>query len=417
MVAFRSNRQNLGTLFHEGDVVAEEVSEGKTDSGNKKSDPAIERLQIYVGFAKFLIGTVAIGAITVIFNQQYRNAQLDLEREKSNHALALQEKQAEVEYLSKFVANAMDKDIKLRVDFADYMKSVALSTTLQKIWSNYYVVLSKKAEDAEARIRQLDTQKQAAAEQLATVGFSPSDRAGAEQIVDRLQAIDRDLYQTQEKLDARQYGSFKENYFDFRTVLTDAAAAEKAGNYARQRDLLLGAIQRAPKTVKPFFLTRLADAYRSLHDFSNARQAMQEAVDLAPTAESMYGLAIMQKNDHRIDLALKSLSKAAEFSQGNEKSAIELVTAGYLIHNGQRDEGLQRFAALEPQLQPRDSFIINIAWFNAVADRKAEFYEAFERSLQTHPQQTLLWIDQEVDIDKYRNEERFKQLVAKARTG
>src|SRR5580692_5709934 len=90
-----------------GDVMAEEISLDKTSDadGDKKSDPAIQRLQIYVGLVKFLIGTVALGAITFFFNEQYRNAQLDLEKEKSNHAIQLQEKQAEVEYLSKFVAN------------------------------------------------------------------------------------------------------------------------------------------------------------------------------------------------------------------------------------------------------------------------------------------------------------------------
>jgi hypothetical protein len=76
-----------------GDVMAEEISLDKTSDadGDKKSDPAIQRLQIYVGLVKFLIGTVALGAITFFFNEQYRNAQLDLEKEKSNHAIQLQE--------------------------------------------------------------------------------------------------------------------------------------------------------------------------------------------------------------------------------------------------------------------------------------------------------------------------------------
>jgi NADH dehydrogenase/NADH:ubiquinone oxidoreductase subunit G len=400
-----------------GDVMAEEISLDKTSDadGDKKSDPAIQRLQIYVGLVKFLIGTVALGAITFFFNEQYRNAQLDLEKEKSNHAIQLQEKQAEVEYLSKFVANAMDKDIKVRVDFADYMKSVALSTTLQKIWSNYYIVLSKKADEAEEKIRQLEAQKQDAAKRLASVEFTQSDKASADQFIGELQDIDRKLYRIQEKLDTKQYGSFEQNYFDFQTVLGDAATAQLAGNYTRQRDLLLGAVERVPKTVKPYVLARLAESYRSLHDFSDARQTMQAAVDLTPNADSLTRLAIMQKNDHRIDLALNSLNKAAQLSQGADKAQIELITAGYLIHNGQRDEGLKRFADLEPRLQPRDDFITNIAWFNAVADRKEEFYEAFERSLAIYRQATLLWIDQEVDIDKYRNEDRFKQLVGRAR--
>jgi hypothetical protein len=398
--------------------VAAEISEENSEKGgdDKKSDPAIERLQIYVGLAKFLIGTVAIGALTLVFNERYRDAQLALEGAKNEHAVALQESRAEVEYLSTFVANAMVKDLKNRVAFADYMKSVALSLKLQKIWSSYYVAVKKNAEDEAEKIEQLNAQKRAAGKQLALLEL-PTNKAAAKEIVDQLQGIDRDLYLAQEKLDVERYGTFKENYLDYQSVMDDANTAQKAGNYSRQRDLLLGVVDRVPRTVKPYFQAQLADAYRSLHDFANARLAMQDAVDLAPTAANLAGLAIMEKNDHRLDLALKSLDKAAELSQGQLRTDIELMTAGYLIHNGQRNEGLQRFAELEPRLQPRDHFITNIAWFNAVADRKAEFYQAFERALEVNRQETLVWIVQEVDIDKYRNEERFKELVRRARAG
>jgi hypothetical protein len=145
---------------------------------------------------------------------------------------------------------------------------------------------------------------------------------------------------------------------------------------------------------------------------------MQEAVDLAPTADSLFRLAIMQKNHNKLDLALKSLGKVADLPADPQfKLQIELVTAGYLIHNGQRDEGIGRFEALRPRLQPIDNFITNLAWFYSVADRKADFYDALARSLQVDRQATLVWIDQEVDINKYRDEERFKQLVQRARFG
>jgi hypothetical protein len=403
------------------DVMAEGASNQAGTSGTggaeRKTDPAIERLQIYVGLAKFLIGTVALGAITLAFNQQYRNAQLDLEEKKNEHALQLQEKQAEVEYLSKFVNEAMRKDIKDRVDFADYMKSVALSKTLQEIWSKYYAVLNERAKEAQEKIKELDGQKQEVAKQLAAVEFAKANQPDTKELVDQLQRIYSNLYSTQAALDEKQYGSFKENFFDFRSVAADATAARRAGNYQRERDFLLGAVENAPKDVKPYFLARLTGAYRSLHDFSNARRAAEEAVDLAPTADSLYRLAIMQKNDNWLDLALNSLSKAADLSQGQERTQIELVTAGYLIHNGQRDEGLRRFEALQPKLQPRDDFIGNIAWFNAVADRKEEFYKALERSLEVNRDATLQWIVQEVDIDRFRNKERFKQLVSRARAG
>lgn len=382
-----------------------------------KADPAIARLEIYAGLVKFMIGTVALGGITAYVNNEYRNAQLDIEKEKSRHAIELQERRAEVEYLSKFVPNAMDKDIAVRVDFADYMKSVALSDTLQKIWSSYYAVLIKKAEEKQAEIDRLEARKQQAAQQLSRVEFIPRDDAAAKKLIAELQNIDHDLYSAQDSLDRRRYGSYKENFFDFQTIAYDAMAAERAGNFTRERDLLVNAVDRVPKSVKPYFLARLADAYRALHDFANADKVMQQAADMEPTADSLFRLAIMQKNDNRLDLALASLNKAAGLSTGSSKLQVELVIAGYLIHAGQRDEGLRMFNALLPRLQPRDDFITNIAWFNAVADRKAEFYEAFERSLLVDRENTLVWVVQEVDIDKYRNEERFQRLVSQARAG
>ncbi len=162
-------------------------------------------------------------------------------------------------------------------------------------------------------------------------------------------------------------------------------------------------------------LEALALVYRSLHDFQKARVVMEQAVALgAATSSTLYNLAIMQKNDARIDLALKSLERASSATTNTRESAnIELVIAGYLIYANRRNEGLRRFETLKPRLVPADIFAINLAWFYAVADRKQDFYVALERALMLRPGETLVWIDQEVDIDKYRDEARFKELLTR----
>ena len=48
-----------------------------------------------------------------------------------------------------------------------------------------------------------------------------------------------------------------------------------------------------------------------------------------------------------------------------------------------------------------------------MADQKEDFYKELEFALDRSRQQTLWWIDQEVDIKKYSEEERFKKLLAK----
>jgi hypothetical protein len=382
------------------------------DAGAGGSD----RLTLYIGLIKFIVGTVAISVVTLYFNEQYRSAQLALEEKKGAHAMALQEKQAEVEYLSKFIPSAMDKDIKVRVDFADYMKSVALSDTLRKIWTNYYDVLHKKVAESERRIAELEEDKKRAAQKLTGTTTDRTIENKAKEIVDLFQSIDRDQLIIKDQLDRKRFGTFQENYFDFSDLLNKAANAQRAGKYDVERDLLQSAAERAPKELRQYFLSRLAIAYRSLRDFPSARKAMEEVILLGPaTPDDLIMLAIMQKNDGAVGSALDSLNRALRLSPPSETLGIELIIAGYLIHDGKREAGMQRYEAIKARLQPRDSYITNIAWFSAVADRKDDFYEALERSLKVAPQQTQLWIDQEVDIDKYRDEERFKTLVQRSR--
>jgi hypothetical protein len=180
----------------------------------------------------------------------------------------------------------MDKDFKVRVDFADYMKSVALSKTLKEIWSKYYDILSQKQAETEQERAQLVVRKDDTARQLATIEFTKPNAPSTAELVKQLQGTYDELYLVQQKLDRARYGTFQQNYFDFRQAAKDAAAAQQAGNYARERDLMLDAAGRVPREVKPYFLARLANAYRALHDFANADKTMQEAVDLAPTADS-----------------------------------------------------------------------------------------------------------------------------------
>lgn len=386
----------------------------KKDDGSK-SDPAVERLKVYAGLLKFMLGTVVLGTISLVFNEQYRATQLDLEKERSRRALELQERRAEVEYLSKFASNAMDKDIKVRVDFADYMKSVALSSALQTIWSRYFDVLTKKAQEAERQIKELEAKKQDATAKLTSVSLTQTVQPDTIELISQLQKIDRELYRIQDSLDRQRFGSFNDNFFDFETAYGDAATAGRAGNYARQRDLLVGAIEHVPKAVKPHFLSLLAFAYRALRDFPSASKAMQEAVSLQPSTTNLINLAIMQKNDMQVDLALQTLQNARKQAEPTDLTTIDLIIAGYLVHAGRRTEGIQRFESLGSKLQPRDKYITNIAWFYAVTDQKASFYEALEQALNVNRQPTLAWIDQEVDIDKYRDELHFKQLVTNAR--
>jgi hypothetical protein len=345
--------------------------------------------------------------------RQKSTAQIALEEKKSQHHIELQDKKAEFEYLGKFTDHSMKEDLKIQLQFADYMRSVALSSNLREIWSRYFDLLTEKYKRTETEINALKAKEKESTKEFAALANTKNlESAELMKQVQDIKNIQRDLYLLQQKLDK---GRAEAEFFDFEALLRKAEVAKRAGHYEEQRDLLLQLSERAPASLRPYVLSSLASAFRSLQDFRSARLHMEKAVALSPrTGELLVNLAIMQKNDKQLDRALQSLYEARAISTGAAKLNIELIIAGYLIHNGQKEEGIRMFEAIKPQLL-RDAFAINLAWFYAVADQKDNFYKDFERALQVNAERTLEWVDQEVDINKYRNEERFKSLLAKYR--
>jgi tetratricopeptide (TPR) repeat protein len=214
-------------------------------------------------------------------------------------------------------------------------------------------------------------------------------------------------------LDRQEFGKAEQRAVNFYELITKADDAERLERFEEQRDLLLKAHQESPRAVHPYILTRLADAYRSLHQFELARKYMEMAVEVAPPSSSrLVSLAIMQKNDKKLAEALKTLERASAGAKDAQKLEVDLIIAGYLIHAGKRDDGMKKFEQIKSQLLASNQFAINLAWFYAVADSKREFYEQLETALRVERDRALVWINQEVDIDKFRDEERFKTLVA-----
>ena len=421
-----------------------ETAEAGYPQGNpqeEKESANTSRLALVLSFIKFMVGTVATGVATLIVSTQYHNAQLALEEKKSTaelvlaekkadaairleekkneHTMSLQDRVAEVEYLGKFLTQAMDDDIKHRIHLAEYMTAAALTPHLRDIWSNYKKQLIAQQEALEKEKNKTDVEVTAKEREVGKkIAAIPIEKRVEEnetilEYARDLQLMKKQLYTLQDQLDRQQYGSLKENYVDFPDMLQKAETARINRQYDVQRDLLLKARDRAPDALQPYILTSLSTAYRALHDFTNGRIVMEKAVALGPKSMSaLFQLAIMQKNDGQIDSALKSLDEA-ESMAGSRLPDIELVIAGYLIHAGKRDEGIRRFNAIKDQLVPRERFTVNLAWYYAVADQKEDFYKELEFALDRSRQQTLWWIDQEVDIKKYSDEERFKKLLAK----
>jgi regulator of sirC expression with transglutaminase-like and TPR domain len=194
------------------------------------------------------------------------------------------------------------------------------------------------------------------------------------------------------------------------------------GDHKAERSLLMRAFAVAPKSRQQGVLVRLAFCHRSLKDFRGAVRYMELAVAMAGGPRDprlpnlLYNLAILQKNDGRLAEAIASIRGARKMNP--EKWSLKIILAGYLVLNLQREEGMRFFAEIKDQ-KPRgqEEFYNNmIAWFYAVCKQREKFYVAFEDALTKAKSTGMLhWIDQDVDLDVYRKEDKFKKLVAKHR--
>ncbi len=95
-------------------VVLEERASETTDG--------LARLRLWLGFAKFVLGTVAVGVLSAVLNQQIQS-----------RTLAMKEVEQQQEYVKQFVVQALDDNLEKRVRFAHYFSSLLGGT-----WKAYY---------------------------------------------------------------------------------------------------------------------------------------------------------------------------------------------------------------------------------------------------------------------------------------
>ncbi len=370
----------------------------------------LERFKLKLGLIKFLLGTVVIGLISLALNYQIQSNQIKLEEEKTRREIDLQEKKAEFEYLEKFMKHAVNKDINVRIQFADYMKSVALSAKIKHIWTKYLELLKQENELLIAQKNKLESNVNEKKIKLAEI--PQNQQSQRIEIVQQISETSKEIALLKDKIDRKKYGTFEENYTDYNQMLRKAEQAKKAGHYEEQRRFLEQVVPEVPESLQYYVLTELALCFRSLHDFRQARLYMEQAAAMVPeNSSTLYLLAIMQKNDNQMEKALKSLKKAQNLSTGMTKLKIQLVTAGYLILDGQPENGMKKFETIKDKLLSDSYFDMTLAWFYAVAGLEDKFYNKLEASLKNNRQQTLIWIDREVDLKSYREDARFKQLI------
>lgn len=196
--------------------------------------------------------------------------------------------------------------------------------------------------------------------------------------------------------------------------LAEDASAQR--QVQRQRSLLLQAFVKAPRSQRQGVLHALAFCHRTLRDRRGALRYYELALALShpgspQQANELYCLAILLKEDGRIDDALRAVDGA--LSLNPESWNLQVIKAGYLCHAKRIDEGKALFATVAKPRAQEDFWNSMQAWFYAVSGQDEAFYRAFTITLEaTHSEHTLTWIDQDEDLDRFRKEARFRELVA-----
>jgi len=191
------------------------------------------------------------------------------------------------------------------------------------------------------------------------------------------------------------------------------------GDHERERKLLLVAFAHAPKSMELGILTDLAFCHRALKDPHGAVRYMELAAAMIDPgdpsgAATLYNLAILQKCDGRIPDALDSIHKALKLNP--ESWNLKVLEAGYLVLTGQREEGLRLFELVQEPRGDKIFYEVMRAWFYAASQQRGLFYPQFTKALEASQDTHILeWIDQDVDLDVYRNEPEFKALLDKHR--
>ncbi|MGD0090782.1 MAG: hypothetical protein ABSE73_12755, partial [Planctomycetota bacterium] len=194
-------------------------------------------------------------------------------------------------------------------------------------------------------------------------------------------------------------------------------AAEK--DFELERRMLLTAFPHTPKSSEYHLLYSLAFCHRSLKDYRGAVRYMELAATMLQEgsperANCLYSLAILQKNDGCLGAALQSIRTALKINP--ESWNLKMIEAGFMVLNGEREEGRKRFEMIARPRGDAQFYEDMLAWFYAVDKQREKFYTQFEHALSlSRSPHTLVWIEQDVDLDVYRGEPEFKALVEKHR--
>jgi tetratricopeptide (TPR) repeat protein len=196
-------------------------------------------------------------------------------------------------------------------------------------------------------------------------------------------------------------------------MLAEDAAGR--GDIEGQRRLLMMAFREAPKSALQTVLRALAFCCRTLRDTKSARRYMELALVLTPDgsptlAEDLYNYAILQKNDRDLDGAIATVRRGRALNP--ESWNLQMLEAGYLMLAGKREEAAAIRSTIVKPRGEEEFWRSMEAWYLAVSGEHEAFLSKLGEVLeQTNSLDTIVWIDQDEDLDPYRQNPRFLDLL------
>lgn len=114
-----------------------------------------KKLELWLGFGKFFLGTFIIGLVTVVINYNIQSREVDLK----DRELALRDKDSEfqeMERLGGFVTHALAENVAVRRRFSQYFSTVTRSSELRVRWKEYAGLVEEEYKATQARRKELE---------------------------------------------------------------------------------------------------------------------------------------------------------------------------------------------------------------------------------------------------------------------
>lgn len=152
-----------------------------------------------------------------------------------------------------------------------------------------------------------------------------------------------------------------------------------------------------------------ACALRTARRYQDALAAAHRAVDQGATSGRLLVLADAQKHAGQLDAAAVTLERLLAKEPRHATALAQL--AGYRNLAGAHDEGAQAFAAFRAVADAGADSARNEAFYFATRNDLAQTLAALQRALSLEPAATRGYIDDEIELDRFRDCREMRALL------